>query len=233
MQQIPHHTIAHAVSTSLHDMAQPLTVLLGTVELAMARSAEDSAQHRVLAQVLEHLRTLAEGMKQTRDIVRLHHPPSDISTFSAFAVLQRMAQNFAKNVEAKGAQFIWDVPEHGSDMLTTSEGRVCQAMKLVLSNLLPFLKSGDRIRLSAESGPEGISLGAKVESDPARATEVGGASSVQKFKNWEFVEAIAESIGGKFILGGAPLSAVVLLPKPSFGLHEGQAENSFAASGSQ
>jgi signal transduction histidine kinase len=63
--------IAQAVSRSLHDMAQPLTVLQGSLELALMQAETLEQCREAMAIALAEAERVTAGLKRARHLVRL------------------------------------------------------------------------------------------------------------------------------------------------------------------
>lgn len=148
------HGIAGAISQELHKTAQPLTALLGLLELSLQRAQTVQQYRHSVEKAIEQLQRVTDCFGHIRNIVGVQ-PSSSTPRFKLRSLIDAVARDLQSKLDAAGVKLLLHPQAGVADDLAEEEiagslsGHL-YAMSLVISGLLTFLKSGDHIEISVE-----------------------------------------------------------------------------------
>lgn len=152
--------IAAAISRELHHAAQPLTVLQGTVEIALLKGQSEEAYRSVLQRVMEHSQKLSNCFNRVQQLAHFQAPAMDISDFSATAMVRGVLENVRGQFIGIGAALdfhpIPGADESGQDVVRSSEKRGAAALEVILSDLATTVQQQGKVELSMDIEPQTI-----------------------------------------------------------------------------
>lgn len=224
-----HKRIADSMSRGLHQATQPLSVLQGTLELALlsARTVEDFKH--AIEQSLEELQRVTDSFEHLRTLAQLQQPAPDITTFAASSMVEAVLASLQAHFASVGVEFVLqlkldDRKDSGEGRIRMSRSRVSAALKMALSEMLLTLPRGSRLFVLIEA----------VESDLLiRVDAVGpGQQEVQRTETprglmtpcQELARAMTASAGGELTFCPHSSGLLIRLPKMSLSSMHGEAE---------
>lgn len=201
--------VTKAIRRELHQMAQPLTVLQGALDLALTQSeGSDVATHHTLELARREIFRISSGLEHVRRLVRLQQTPSDLTRVSVSRVLCSALERMERQFNAAGIQVAVNQPRDIEEGVLASESRMREAFTLLLSSGLKFLPQGGRITVDLSVAGDGVSV--RIQFVGAGQSR-GALSDVSH--NLELAAAMLRSTGAEVSLGEVPFSVLVrLLP---------------------
>lgn len=147
-----------AISDRLHQIAQPLTVLRGLLDLSLIEEDCECGYRRGVERMLTESGRAIRYLNEARELASLARPVKDIDSFSVTVCVVTILEQTGRSV---AIQRIGDTPGHCSchdDLITVSRGRFTRALDLVFSSFIP---SQSHVTLSV--GKAGGSLTLRVQ----------------------------------------------------------------------
>src|ERR1700690_4377062 len=87
-----HPVVIGAALRGLHDMAQPLTVLQGSLELALMQGQTPEEYRQWLGFALEQAGRRASDLEYVQQVVRLQQPAEDVAAFTISVLMRTVLQ---------------------------------------------------------------------------------------------------------------------------------------------
>lgn len=84
--------ILGTLSRALHQTTQPLTVLQGTLELALLKATTVDEYKDVIERSLEELRRVTDCFGHLRTLIQSHQPARDMTTFPVSSMVGEVAR---------------------------------------------------------------------------------------------------------------------------------------------
>src|SRR5579862_1749938 len=149
--------IPAAISSGLHRIAQPLTVLQGLLDLTLAEESGAAEYRKCLEQVLSEASRAIQYLNETREATGLVKPSTDIESFSASACIHAVLRQMGG--AAILPQATCDSENAGpDDVIRVSRSRFSRALDLIFSSipspsktaLVSSERRGDRLTILAE-----------------------------------------------------------------------------------
>src|SRR5690349_21045513 len=125
--------ITSAMSRELHHVAQPLTVLQGTLEIALIKNRSQAEYQSILHKVMEHSQKLADCFARVQRLLHFQQPATDIAEFSAAAMVRSVLETVESHFIARCVDFEFHPTAEDNaycDMVRASEKRVMAALEL-------------------------------------------------------------------------------------------------------
>jgi len=215
----PNPAINSAVSRELHHVAQPLTVLQGTLEIALIKDRSQAEYQSILHKVMEHSQKLADCFARVQRLVHFQQPATDIAEFSAAAMVRSVLERVESHLITRGVDFEFHPTaedETCGDMVRASEKRVTAALELVLSALANAMPPRSKTVLLMDVKSQSVLLTLSIQESLRNLALEGGLVA-----DLELAEAIAASAGAKLSCNPAASCIMLGLPKalPTLSLH--------------
>jgi len=196
--------ISAAFSLGLHQATQPLTVLQGTLELALADAKSVDECKRVIARSLEEVQRVSDCFEQLRTIMQLHQPVSDVTTFSVSALAKSVLRSLKDCSVAAGLECIFqsriaDRQKSGDDRVNLSPSRVSSALRMALSEFFQHLDRGSKVFVLVEPGDLHVLIQVTAVSPARTGPPVAAKSSPPATLRQELAQDMAASVGGQLI----------------------------------
>ncbi len=148
-----------AISDRLHQMAQPLTVLCGLLDLSLIEGDCDCGHRRGVERMLTESRRAIRYLNEARELASLARPVNDVDSFSVTVLLVTLLEQTGRSVVI---QRIGEGPAGSSyedDLITISRGRFTRALDLIISSFIP---SHSPVTLLVTRSGTSLTLGVQV-----------------------------------------------------------------------
>ncbi len=217
-----HVEIAEATAGALHDTAQPMSIAVGTLELALRKRGGVEDCVRYMTAALSELRTVVIGMNHAHELVHLHHPVPDISPLAVTELLGDIINAFEDRfLQAGTAVTLHAPPPNLNDQITGSRSRICQVVDLIFSYLLPALAQCEVLDITVHGSSLAVGIG--MTAHRSHATMCANVEGCQKeakssARGWNLVQAMVERLGGCISLERVPCRIVLELPRAQYRL---------------
>jgi signal transduction histidine kinase len=207
-----HPAITKAISRGLHEMAQPLTVLHGALEVALMQSEPASSEaHQTLELARREMLRVCSSLEHLRHLVRLQLSPEEQMPVSIARVVQTVLERLSGQFSAARIQCTVARRPELEDLVTASEGRIQEAFLLVLSSAPAVMPIGERVVVDLASDPGTVTVKARFLS--AGGNKLSLSNGVHL--NLELSEAMLASAGGELAIEETPFSVSARLPLAS------------------
>jgi len=207
----PNPAVVSAALRGLHDMAQPLTVLQGSLELALMQVQSIDEYRQWLEFALEQAGRLASNLEYVQQVVRLQHPPGDVEIFPVSAPIRASLQELQSSFAER--QAVVTVIRRGErEELAASFSRVHEILRLMFSGLCSLLPQCGQIILEIDSAPTGVVLQFRVADERGQAIELQSNASIPSCL--KLAQAAVASASGEMTIAVKPLRAEIFLPSP-------------------
>jgi hypothetical protein len=210
--------ISGTIARGLHQATQPLTVLQGMLELALLQASTVDQFKGAIEQSLGELQRVVDSFEHLRTLAQLQQPASDITTFSASSMVETVLDSLQGHSVSAGVKLALQVKldgreGSGEDCVRMSRSRISTALKMALSDLLPFLKRGSQIvvLITAEAGEVLIRV---QTADPIQQrAAVPDAPPSLTTPRQEVARAMAASTGAQLTFFFCPSGLLIRLPR--------------------
>jgi len=214
--------ITSAMSRELHHVAQPLTVLQGTLEIALIKERSQAEYQSILHKVMEHSQKLADCFARVQRLAHFQQPATDIAEFSAAAMVRSVLETVESHFIARGINSEFHPTTEGDaycDMVRASEKRVTAALELVLSSLANAMPPHSKTVLLMDVKSQSVLLTLSIQQS-LRDLVLGSGL----IADLELAEAIASSAGAKLTCSPATSCIMLGLTKalPALSLHNSE-----------
>jgi signal transduction histidine kinase len=147
------------IAHGLHQVAQPITVLQGTLELALLTASTVEEYRHAIEQSLEELQRATDCFNRVRTLVNLHPPAPDVATFAASSMVKAILMNMQDRAASAGVKLILqsgfdERKDSGQDRLRMSRKRAATSLMTALSDLLLHLRVGSKVFVQIEEEEE-------------------------------------------------------------------------------
>jgi len=212
--------VESAVSRSLHDTAQPLTVLQGLLELML--QGKIATEHKgTVIHAIEQLRRVSNGFDHLRRLIRLQEPAEDVVETTASSLVKDVLQELRSSFVASGvkcvagagrAQFGEHIPEPA---VHVSRSRTTMAFRLVLTSILSRMQRGDSLSVWIEPMKKDVVVRVLPETNgsPLGPRNPDRTESAAMSARLDLARALVASTGGELRSGRVPCSMDMLLPR--------------------
>ncbi len=198
-----HPAIAKAASRTLHDAAQPLTVVQGLLELTLLQAKSVEEYRESVEAALVEMARVGDCFNRVRQIVRLQQPANDVIVFRMYHAVALALQELkaaAPDVEVIVA------PRVDQDFVAASQSRTHHALSLLLSAATLALNGERTLYLSVE--PLSETCVARV-----RTAALNKQLNQSIIAALEMAQVVGASAGGKIEIIEAPFAVSLVLPK--------------------
>ena len=227
--------ISGTISMGLHQATQPLTILQGTLELALLNASTVDEYKEAIERSLEELQRVTECFDHLRMVTQSHHSASDVTTFAVSPMVQAVLTGLKARFAAAGVELILESKmgeskssdskigqsksSHSSDSdedyVRLSPNRFSEALKTALSELLPLLESGSRVVVLLEAGALEVLIRINVGGKVQQAAKVADAIPSPITASQKLAQAMAASAGGELTFLPSSQGILIRLPKAS------------------
>jgi signal transduction histidine kinase len=203
----------------VHDLKNPLTAIMGNLELALSHSSTDEAAGaRRLSRALDSSRSMMRMILDLLDIGRLEENrlPLHLESLDIAQLLQECASEVDGLVKARGVKLVRE-PSGTLPSVAADRGLVSRIVANVLSNAIKHTPEGGQITLGASADGENVVISVR---DTGEGIPAEFHSMIfEKFSRPElrkhglatdrglglaFCKLAAEAHGGRILLESAP-----------------------------
>jgi hypothetical protein len=211
--------IASTISRGLHQTTQPLTVLQGTLELALLNASTVNEYKQAIERSLEELQRVTDSFEHLRTLTQLHQPALDITRFAASAVVKAVLTSLQGHSATAGLELVLrsrfaDEKDFGEDRVTMSRGRVFTALKMALADLLALLNRGSKVVIFVEADATNVLIRMETQ-DAQKRSQVTDTPPDLMTPRQELARTMMASTGGELTFCPSPCGLLIRLPKVS------------------
>jgi signal transduction histidine kinase len=200
------------LSTSLHQMAQPLSIIQASLELALLRETTSGEPFREVAEcVLEQLGRAVETLRFTSQLSRFQQPASDVTSVLLSEVLQNVIEDLSHTLST--AQIKVALDHSGREReIQFSPVRLRQLFFYILQAVQHLSQPGDIVHIDLQTHAGNIKL--RIFQTPDRAAHPTPNASDESFatRALALAEAIVTSTGAEFQVINSPLLIIADFP---------------------
>jgi len=208
--------ISNSISLGLHQTTQPLTILQGTLELALLNASTVEECKNAIERSLEELQRVTDCFEQLRTITQLHQRVSDVTTFAVSPMVKAVLTNLRGRSISAGVEFILqskisDSKESGGERVTLSQGRVSAALTMAISELLPLLERNSRVVVLVEAGTQDVLIRLNAPGKVQPCSQLTDAAPTPMTSRQKLAQDLTASAGGELTI--VPKGMLIRLPK--------------------
>ena len=204
--------IVAELAKSLHDIAQPLTVLQGGLELALFEMPARDSCRQEIESALEQAALVVAALERLRQLVRLLRPASDVVLFDVLGTLKSVLEAHAQGFSEQLSEIILDDRCDAGAYVETSPSRLQQVLDLVVSEIPSMLSSGGRVVTRVRCEPDRISISfAMPEADAGTLSALAGRVAVRS--RLELARSFLAASEGTLTYIPEPPSILISLPQ--------------------
>jgi hypothetical protein len=207
-------SVLDALSEGMHTMAQPLTVLRATLEIAAGNASSVSQFQHAIDSSLVEISRVSEAMGFVRELVRIARDVSELVPVELGAAVAMAHEDLKVVFETAGIGLEIYVPDD-LPRVVASESRLRQCLFYVLQQAVRVCRAGGAIDLAAgEIGEEVHLVVRKVSSEPVPEDPLANQrcfwGNVAPYL--ALAEALARAQGGRLEWQIEPLAVCLSLP---------------------
>jgi hypothetical protein len=206
--------LLNAIVESLHAMAQPLTVVQATLEVASVNASSSAAYQKAIDDSLVQLARLVEQMEFAQELLRIAQDKPVLETIDVRTVLGIVEEDLRCVLQDAGMGLEVSVEEDVPLILASAPALRQSIFYLVLA-ALRHSSPGQRIRISVFLQAEAIRIGVRPEaSSPgdSRALVAGSDPGAYEDRSMVLAEALLVAQGGSLEYRSLPFEADVTIP---------------------
>ena len=194
--------ISGSISLGLHQATQPLTILQGTLELALLNASTVDEYRNAIERSLEELHRVTECFEQLRTITQLHQRVSDVTTFAVSPMVKTVLTSLKGPSVIAGVEFILqskigDSKDSSGGRVRLSLSRVSSALRMAISDLLPLLERGSKVVVVVEAGPQDVLIRANDSGRVQQSAQLADAAPKPMTPRQRLAQDLAASAGGE------------------------------------
>ena len=199
------------LSTSLHQMAQPLSIIQASIELALLRKTTGEPFREVAENVLDQLGRAVETLRFTSQLARFQQPATDVANILLSDVLHDVVEDLSRTLTS--AQIKLALDHSGREReIQFSRLRLRQLFFYVLQAAQHLSLPGDVVHIGLQAHAGNIKL--QIFQTPEHAAQTPPKASEESFvtRSLALAEAIVTSAGAEFEVNISPLLIVADFP---------------------
>src|SRR5450631_525260 len=219
--EVSHPAILQATARGLHDLAQPLTVLQGTLELALT-TVQTAAEYRHwLESALEQAGRAATDLGHVRHLLRLQEPAGDVRAFPLSLAIEAVRNDLRDILAAGKVEIRVDRRSGFLDKVRGSHARIREALRLIVSEMIAGLPNGGWIRVLIIIQARRVVARFTFEQDPQPSQTSGCKPALPA--GMELARAIMSTTGAEMATAEYPFSVTISLPRAKVSSHNNAA----------
>jgi hypothetical protein len=200
------------LSESMHQMAQPLSTIQASLELAVL-SPTTAAEYKEIAEnVLAQLRSAIDSMQFGARLSRFQRPATDVRDVSLSAALHEVISSLQRTLDAAEVKLLVGGLEH-EPLISASPTRLRQMLFYVLQAVQHYSQPGDLAKI--ETDGTACRLRLRIQHVAARTGQRVNPPSPQDDvtdRALALADAIVTSGGGDFSVTTSPLVIIAEFP---------------------
>ncbi len=203
------------LSANLHELAQPLSIIQASLELALLSPITLEQYQDVTRGVLHDLQRSVECLQFVACLTRFQQPAKDVQEIVLGPVLEGVISDLQCTLEAAELQVLFSRSER-DPAIRISAARLRQLFFYVLQAAQACGQPGDLIQIEVRERAGHVVL--LVEQSKARIEPADGANQLAHdagVRALALAEAIVSSAGGEFSVATHPLRVVADFPEAS------------------
>ena len=216
MQLHRHHTaqdkFLRTISESMHRMAQPLSTIQASLEMALLSPTTAQEYKEIAENVLAQLRSAVDSMQFAARLSRFQRPAIDVRDVSLSAALQEIISSLQRTLDTAQLKLVFRHSER-EPLINASPTRLRQMLFYVLQAVQSYSQAGDLATIETDAVTGHLRL--RIEHAPAKSGQAVCAISPQDEivdRALALAEAIVISGGGEFSVSTSPLLIVADFP---------------------
>ena len=200
------------LSTSMHEMAQPLSTIQASLELAVL-SPTTAAEYKEIAEnVLAQLRSAVDSMQFAARLSRFQQPASDVRELSLSVALQEVISSLQRTLDTAEVRLVVRGLDH-EPLICASPTRLRQMLFYVLQAVQHYSQPGDLAKVETDSTSGHLRLRIQhVAAKTGRAVHPLSHQDEITDRAIALADAIVTSGGGEFSFSTSPLLIVAEFP---------------------
>lgn len=199
------------LSASLHQMAQPMSIIQASLEVALLRQTANEPFREVAEKVLEQLGRAVETLRFTSQLARYQQPASDVTSVRLSHVLQDAIEDLSRTLST--AQIKLALDHSGREReIQFSPVRLRQLFFYILQAVQHLSQPGDVVHIAIQANAGNIKL--RIFQTPEHTVQPAPKASDESFttRALALAEAIVSSAGAEFHVNHSPLLITVDFP---------------------
>jgi hypothetical protein len=200
------------ISTSMHQMAQPLSTIQASLEMALLSPTTAPEYKEIAENVLAQLRSAVDSMQFAARLSRFQQPALDIRDVCLSDALLEVVSSLQRSLDTAQVKLVFSRPQR-EPLISASPTRLRQMLFYVVQALQAHSQPGDVAKIETESTSGHLRL--RVQHLAARTGEIVRPISPQDQitdRALALAEAIVTSGGGEFSVSTSPLLIVADFP---------------------
>ena len=199
------------LSANLHELAQPLSIIQASLELALLSPITLEQYQDVTRGVLHDLQRSVECLQFVACLTRFQQPAKDVQEIALGAVLEGVISDLQCTLEAAELQVLFSRPER-DPAIRISAARLRQLFFYVLQAAQDCGQPGDLIQIEVRERAGHVVLLLEQSKTAEPAGSAGPLAHDAGVKALALAEAIVSSAGGEFSVATHPLRVVADFP---------------------
>ena len=200
------------LSASLHQMAQPLSIIQASMELALLRQTTGEPFRQVAENVLEQIGRAVETLRYTSQLARYQQPANDVANIHLSDVLQDAIADLSRTLST--AQIKLALDHSGREReIQFSRSRLRQLFFYILQAVQHLAQPGDVLHIALQAQAGNIKL--RIFQTPERAVvQTPSKPSDESFatRSLALAQAIVTGAGAEFFVSQSPLLIIADFP---------------------
>jgi hypothetical protein len=200
------------LSESMHQMAQPLSTIQASLELAVL-SPTTAAEYKEIAEnVLAQLRSAIDSMQFGARLSRFQQPAIDVRDVSLSAALHEVISSLQRTLDAAEVKLLVGDLEH-EPLISSSPTRLRQMLFYVLQAVQHYSQPGDLAKIETDGTKGHLRL--RIQHVAAKTGQIVRPLSPQDEitdRALALADAIVTSGGGEFSVSTSPLLIIADFP---------------------
>lgn len=207
------------LSQFVHQAAQPLTAMLGWLELAQSGEHSEQEYRTLAAHAAEESCRVMACFERVRALARANQYACAHIDVAITATTRAVLDKFHTSFLAAGVKVLFEPGSPADDRVAVPEDQIFFVLSLVISSLFPFLKRGDKLEISKRSDQKTVSICILV----GKHSAAYGAPKQEL--DWELPQmgmarSLLFSSGGRITLGESAFAVQIDLPKALVSVRE-------------
>jgi len=207
-----HDKFLRRLSESMHQMAQPLSTIQASLELAVLSPTTAGEYKEIAENVLAQLRSAVDTMQFAARLSRFQQPATDVRETSLSAALQEVLSSLQGTLDTAQVKLL----VRGLDrepLISASPTRLRQMLFYLLQAVQHYSQPGDLAKIETDGAASRLRL--RVQHIAARTGEMVCPLPLQDEitdRALALADAIVTSGGGEFSVSTSPLLIVADFP---------------------